>query len=116
MINFLKYVKMFFTFYTIAMGFTYQNSIAVLEGLIGKKSEFVRTPKFNIENLKDKWKDNVYISKKISKNTIIEGILVLYFIFGLIYAVILNDFGLFPFHLMLTIGYSFVFYKSFKIA
>ena len=116
MINFLKYVKIFFTFYTIAMGFTYQNSIAVLEGLIGKKSEFVRTPKFNIENLKDKWKDNVYISKKISKNTIIEGFLVIYFIFGLIYAVILNDFGLFPFHLMLTIGYSFVFYKSFKIA
>ncbi len=115
-ISFLKYIKMFFTFYTIAMGFTFQNSIAVLEGLLGKKSEFVRTPKFNIETLKDKWKDNIYITKKFSKNTIIEGFLMIYFVFGLIYAVILNDFGLFPFHLMLVIGYGFVFYKSFKIA
>ncbi len=115
-LSFLKYIKMFFTFYTIAMGFTFQNSIAVLEGLLGKKSEFVRTPKFNIELLKDKWKDNVYISRKISKNTIIEGFLMLYFIFGLFYAFKLNDFGLFPFHLMLVIGYGFVFYKSFKIA
>jgi cellulose synthase/poly-beta-1,6-N-acetylglucosamine synthase-like glycosyltransferase len=115
-VNFLKYIKTFFTFYTIAMGFTFQNSIAVLEGLLGKKSEFVRTPKFNIETMKDKWKDNIYISRKISKNTIIEGLLMIYFIFGLFYAFKLNDFGLFPFHLMLVIGYGFVFYKSFKIA
>jgi cellulose synthase/poly-beta-1,6-N-acetylglucosamine synthase-like glycosyltransferase len=115
-LNFLKYIKTFFTFYTIAMGFTFQNSIAVLEGLLGKKSEFVRTPKFNIETMKDNWKDNIYISRKISKNTIIEGLLMIYFIFGLFYAFKLNDFGLFPFHLMLVIGYGFVFYKSFKIA
>ncbi len=115
-VSFLKYIKMFFTFYTIAMGFTFQNAIAVLEGLLGKKSEFVRTPKFNIETLKDKWKENIYISKKISKNTIIEGLLMMYFIFGLFYAFKLNDFGLFPFHLMLVIGYGFVFYKSLKIA
>ncbi len=114
--SFLNYIKMFFTFYTIAMGFTFQNSIAVLEGLLGKKSEFVRTPKFNIEALKDKWKDNIYISRKISKNTIIEGFLMIYFVFGLFYAIKLNDFGLFPFHLMLVIGYGFVVYKSFKVA
>lgn len=112
--NFLKYTSMFFTFYSIAMGFSFQNSIAVLEGLLGKKSEFVRTPKFNIETLKDKWKDNVYISRKISKNTIIEGLLVCYFSFGIYSAFVLNDFGLFPFHLMLLIGYGYVFVKSFK--
>ena len=112
--NFLKYIPLFFIFYTIAMGFSFQNSIAVLEGLIGKKSEFVRTPKFNIEALKDKWKENIYISKKISKNTIIEGLLVLYFVFGLYYGFKLKDFGLFPFHLMLCIGYSYVFVQSVK--
>lgn len=112
--NFLRYISMFFTFYTIAMGFSFQNSIAVLEGLLGKKSEFVRTPKFNIEALKEKWKENVYLSKKISKNTIIEGLLVLYFLFALYSGFILNDFALFPFHLMLLIGYGFVFLKSFK--
>lgn len=112
--NFLKFIPLFFTFYTIAMGFSFQNSIAVLEGLLGKKSEFVRTPKFNIEALKEKWKENIYISKKISRNTIFEGILVLYFVFGLYYGFKLNDFGLFPFHLMLCIGYSYVFVQSVK--
>ena len=112
--NFLRYISMFFTFYTIAMGFSFQNSIAVLEGLIGKKSEFVRTPKFNIEALKEKWKENIYISHKISKNTIVEGVLVLYFLFGIYSGYHLNDFGLLPFHLMLLIGYGYVFIKSFK--
>lgn len=113
-INFLKYIRMFFTFYAIAMGFSFQNSIAVLEGLLGKKSEFIRTPKFNIETLKDKWKENIYISKTISKNTIMEGLLVLYFLFGLYSGFKLNDFGLFPFHLMLFFGFSYVFVQSLK--
>ena len=114
-INFIKYIGMFFTFYAIAMGFSFQNSIAVLEGLLGKKSEFIRTPKFNIEALKEKWKENIYISKTISKNTIIEGLLVLYFLFGLYTGFKLNDFALFPLHLMLLFGFSYVFVQSLKV-
>lgn len=110
--NFVKYIGLFFTFYTIAMGFSFHNSTAVLEGLWGKKSEFIRTPKFNIESLKDKWKDNIYMTKSISKNTIIEGLLMIYFLFGLYSGFRFHDFGLFPFHLMLFFGYGFVFYKS----
>lgn len=110
--NFIKYIGLFFIFYTIAMGFSFHNSIAVLEGLWGKKSEFIRTPKFNIESLKDKWKDNIYITKSISKNTIFEGLLMVYFLFGLYIGFKFHDFGLFPFHLMLFFGYGFVFYKS----
>lgn len=113
--NFIRYIGMFFTFYAIAMGFSFQNSIAVLEGLLGKKSEFIRTPKFNIEVLKEKWKENVYITRKISKNTIIEGLLVLYFLFGLLSGYKLNDFALFPFHLMLFFGFGYVFVKSLKV-
>jgi hypothetical protein len=112
--NFTNYIGLFFTFYSIAMGFSYQNSIAVLEGLLGKKSEFIRTPKFNIEALKEKWKDNVYISRKISKYTIIEGLLMLYFLFGLYSGFKLNDYALYPFHLMLFFGFSYVFFNSFK--
>jgi hypothetical protein len=46
---------------------------------MGKKSESY-APKLNIEELKDKWKQNTYLSQTISKNIIIEGILILYFI------------------------------------
>ena len=50
--NFVKYTGTFFTFFSLAMGFSLHNTIAVLEGHLGKKSEFVRTPKFNINNTK----------------------------------------------------------------
>ena len=90
------------------MGFSLQNSVAVLEAYLGKKSAFIRTPKLNIEQLKDHWKENVYLTKYISKITIFEFLMVLYFIFGLYKGIQLNDFGLFPFHLMLVFGYGYV--------
>ena len=114
--QFLKYTGMFFTFFSIAMGFSLHNSIAVLEGHFGKKSEFIRTPKFNINSLKDSWKGNKYLKKKVSPNVIIEGLLMIYFAFGMYSAFIVGDqggdFGLFPFHLMLFVGFGFVFFKS----
>tara|TARA_R110002167_G_scaffold66676_3_gene188726 strand:+ start:35 stop:1321 length:1287 start_codon:yes stop_codon:yes gene_type:complete len=115
-INFIKYIGAFFTFFTVAMGFSLHNTIAVLEGHFGKKSEFVRTPKFNIKNLKDGWKNNKYIRKRPSFYVILEGLLAIYFAFGMYSAFIVGDqggdFGLFPFHLMLFIGYAYVFFKS----
>ncbi len=114
--RFLKYTGMFFTFFSIAMGFSLHNSIAVLEGHLGKKSEFIRTPKFNVSSLKDSWKGNKYLKKKLSPNVIFEGLLMLYFAFGMYSAFIVGDqggdFGLFPFHLMLFVGFGFVFFKS----
>ena len=114
--NFFSYVGMFFTFFSIAMGFSLHNSIAVLEGHMGKRSEFVRTPKFNISTIKDSWKGNKYLRKKISPHVVLEGILMLYFAFGLYSAFVVGDqggdFGLFPFHLMLFFGFGYVFFKS----
>ncbi|MFD2566469.1 cellulose synthase family protein [Pseudotenacibaculum haliotis] len=115
-INFIKYIGTFFTFFSIAMGFSLHNTIAVVEGHIGKKSEFVRTPKFNIKSLTDSWKNNKYIRKKLSLNVVIEGLLTIYFAFGMYSAFVVGDqggdFGLFPFHLMLFIGFGYVFFKS----
>lgn len=114
--QFIKYIGMFFTFFSIAMGFSLHNSIAVIEGHIGKRSDFIRTPKFNISELKDSWKGNKYLKKNISINVIFEGILMLYFAFGMYSAFVVGDqggdFGLFPFHLMLFVGFGFVFFKS----
>ena len=110
--HFIQYIGLFFTFFTVALGFSLHNSLAVLEGHRGKRSEFVRTPKFNINSLKDSWKGNQYLSKKISPNVLIEGVLMCYFLYGMYLAVPLNDFGLFPFHFMLFLGFGFVFFKS----
>ncbi|MDP4665124.1 MAG: glycosyl transferase family 2, partial [Flavobacteriaceae bacterium] len=114
--NFARFTVMFFAFFSIAMGFSFHNSIAVIEGHLGKRSEFIRTPKFNLTQIKESWKSNIYLKKDISPNVIVEGLLMLYFGFGLYSAFIVGDqggdFGLFPFHLMLFLGFGFVFFKS----
>lgn len=116
-LNFFKYIGMFFTFFSIAMGFSLHNTIAILEGHFGKKSEFIRTPKFNINSIKDSWKGNIYLKEKVSPHVLIEGLLMLYFAFGMYSAFVVGkegDFGLFPFHLMLFLGFGYVFFKSLK--
>ena len=114
--SFAQYIAMFITFFSIAMGFSLHNSIAVIEGHLGKRSDFIRTPKFNINSLKDSWKGNKYLKKNISLNVIFEGILMIYFAFGMYSAFVVGDqggdFGLFPFHLMLFLGFGYVFFKS----
>ena len=114
--KFINYIGMFLTFFSIAMGFSLHNSIAVLEGHLGKRSDFIRTPKFNINNITDSWKGNKYLKKNMSLNVLFEGLLVLYFAFGMYSAFVVGDqggdFGLFPFHLMLFLGFGYVFYKS----
>jgi cellulose synthase/poly-beta-1,6-N-acetylglucosamine synthase-like glycosyltransferase len=114
--KFVNYIGMFLTFFSIAMGFSLHNSIAVIEGHLGKRSDFIRTPKFNINSITDSWKGNKYLRKKLSLNVIVEGLLVLYFAFGMYSAFIVGDqggdFGLFPFHLMLFVGFGYVFFKS----
>ena len=114
--KFFRYIGMFFTFFSIAMGFSLHNSIAVLEGHAGKSSDFIRTPKFNINSITDSWKGNKYLRQKLSLNVIFEGLLMLYFAFGMYSAFVVGDqggdFGLFPFHLMLFLGFGYVFFKS----
>lgn len=114
--KFVSYIGMFLTFFSIAMGFSLHNSIAVLEGHFGKRSDFIRTPKFNLNNIRDSWKGNQYVRKSLSPNVILEGILMVYFAFGMYSAFIVGnnggDFGMFPFHFMLFCGFGYVFFKS----
>lgn len=113
--SFFSFIGMFFTFFSVVMGFSVHNSLAVLEGHFGKKSAFIRTPKFNINSLKDSWKNNIYIQQKFSLSLAVEFLLWLYFGFGLYSAFMLNDFSLAIFHLMLFIGFGFVVFRSIKI-
>lgn len=110
--SFFRFIGMFFAFFSVAMGLSLHNSIAVLEGHLGKKSDFIRTPKFNINNLRDSWKGNIYLSKDLSLKIIPEVLLFLYFVFGVYSAFILKDFGLVLFHLMLVAGFGFIISKE----
>jgi hypothetical protein len=43
---------------------------------------------------------------------IAEGLMMLYFIYGIVIGIRLHDYGLLPFHIMLAAGYGLVFYFS----
>lgn len=110
--NFLKYIVMFIAFFCVAMGLSVYNSIAVIEGHLGKKSEFIRTPKFNVNTFSDSWKGNKYLKNNFSFSSVIEALLAVYFGFAIYSAFKLDDFGLVVFHLMLLFGFGFVAAKS----
>lgn len=112
--------KTFFSLYPrflmVSMGLSLHNGIAVLEGLLGYKTPFIRTPKFNVSHKGDSWKGNDYVKIKLSGITILEGVLCLYFLFGIAAGVYLHDLGLLFFHVMLMLGFGGVFYYSVKPA
>jgi cellulose synthase/poly-beta-1,6-N-acetylglucosamine synthase-like glycosyltransferase len=108
------FCRMFPSFLTVSMGLSLHNSIAVLEGLFGFKSPFVRTPKFDIRHSDDQLRKNIYINRQIPGSTWLEGLLSLYFAFGVVSGLLMGDIGLLIFHVMLCIGFAIVFYQSVK--
>ena len=112
--NCIKFIFLFPIFLALSMGLSFHNSIAVIQGLRGKKSPFVRTPKFNIKGLTDKFAKDKYHYRDINKVTIFEGLLALYFIAAIIAAVILDNMSFIVFHIMLAVGYSTIFFFSVK--
>ena len=99
------FFKHFPLFLSLSMGLSLHNSLAVLEGLFGHKTSFVRTPKFNITKREDSWKGNVYFRTNLNWMTIAEGMLGLYFLFGIGYGLVVKDYGLLLFHLFLAFGF-----------
>lgn len=111
--SFIRFLGRFFLFLTVSLGLSLANTIAVLEGFMGIKSSFVRTPKFNVSK-KGEFKGNKYDKKSISLITIGEGILMCVFGFTAVNRAIYGDLGMVPFHLMLTVGYGVVFFNTLK--
>ena len=113
------FVPRFFLFLSLSMGLSLHNAVAVLDGYIGRKTPFVRTPKFNIQNKQDQWSNTKYLVrglKGISPITLLEGIMAIYFGWGIYLGIALEDVGLLPFHTMLFIGFSTVCFYSVRHA
>ena len=112
-ISFLKFCGRFLIFLMVSMGLALSNTVAVIEGYLGIKSSFVRTPKFNV-NVKSEFKGNRYDKKSLSLINIFEGLLMVLFTYTAINRTIYGDLGMVPFHLMLAYGYGIVFFHSLK--
>jgi len=108
-------ILLFPVFMAGSMGFAINNTKAVFEALINKKSEFVRTPKYGIEGDKDKWQDKKYVHKKFVKfSVVLELLVALYSLACVVVSAVTLQISAIPFQLMYTFGFGLVAYLSIK--
>jgi len=102
---------------SLGIGISVNNSKAVLEGLLGYKTEFKRTPKYRIESKNDTWKGKKYL-EDVSSITFFEFLLGIYFIFAISFALKRRIFISLPFLLIFQVGFLYTsllsIYQSFK--
>ena len=110
----LKFILLFPIFLALSMGLSLHNSVAVLQGYMGRRSPFVRTPKMGENAIEGKIKKNSYLNYKISKVTLMEGLLACYFLFGIFSGIYVKNLTFLLFHFLLFMGYSIIFYYSLK--
>ncbi len=109
-----KRLLLFPVFLAGSMGFAVNNSKAVFEALINKKSGFARTPKYKIETGKDKWLNKKYVQKKINWTVFVELLLTLYYVLGIGISVYYLEIAAIPFQLLFLLGFGTVGLMSLK--
>lgn len=110
-----RYRILFFpVFLAGSMGFAINNTKAIIEALIGKKSGFARTPKYRIVSSKDDWRLKKYVQKKISSTVFLEILLSIYYIFGIGISIYYLEIAAIPFQLLFFLGFGIVGYMSIK--
>jgi hypothetical protein len=111
-----KKIVLFPLFMAGSMGFAVNNSRAVIEGLLSRKSEFVRTPKFKTVDGETKVTGNKYHNRKIEPGVIVESMMALYCLVGIISSIYFVEIAALPFQLLFFFGFSFVSITSLKHA
>ncbi|PJJ60059.1 cellulose synthase family protein [Hymenobacter chitinivorans] len=109
-----EFVPRFLLFLAVTMGLSLHNSRAVLAGLARRPSAFIRTPKMGLVKRQGTWIGRQYRTGRLDGLTVLEGLLALYFLFGLGLGLYLRSYGLLPFHSLLTVGFGLIFYYSLR--
>ena len=110
-VRFIKLLFFFPLFMALSLGMSLHNAYAVLKGFFGQPSEFVRTPKFGLDAV-GSFRKKPYFSAKLDKIAMFEGFFALYFAFGLVHSIQIQQYGFIFFHGILAIGYGLVFFFS----
>lgn len=97
-----------------SMGFAVNNTKAVLEALIGKKSGFVRTPKAGIIGKAQVEVVKTSKKRKINNTVYFELFLAIYFLIGVGISAYFLEIAAIPFQLMFLLGFGSVGYLSLK--
>lgn len=88
------------------IGISVRNAQAVIEAIVGKQSEFARTPKFRIEGKTGTFAKKSY-KNKAGWIPYAEVLLGIYFSFTVVYAITNDNYGTVPFLLLFVWGYLY---------
>jgi cellulose synthase/poly-beta-1,6-N-acetylglucosamine synthase-like glycosyltransferase len=108
-----RYPGFFLLFLSVSMGLALHNARAVTLGWLGQRTPFVRTPKAGAAGQATRRR---YRTGGVGPLVVLEGLLAAYFAFGLGAGLSFGDFGLVPFHSLLTLGFASVCYYSVRHA
>lgn len=110
-----QFLYLFPLFLSVCMGIGFYVSIGVLQGFLGLKSDFVRTPKFNVINRMNP-SINVYVKSKLKLVNFIEIAIVFYSVFGMFYSFTNSNYSMMVFLVMIFAGSSYSIVNSIKHA
>ena len=96
-----------------SIGMSVNNSVAVFDGVIGKKNEFLRTPKYGIIKNDDDWRDKAY-NLPFTKTTLLEMFFAVYGILGIFIAIFSNNPIFAPIIGLQTVGFFYIALMSFS--
>ncbi len=110
-----KRLLLFPVFMSGSMGFSVNNTKAVVEGLLKFSTPFIRTPKYELIG-RDGTIHNKSYRPTLDKTVIFEIIMAIYSCIGIVFSLYYRELGILPFMLMFFIGYSLIGYLSIKHA
>ncbi len=96
-----------------SIGMSVNNTVAVFDGVFGKKNEFLRTPKYGIVKNDDDWRDKAY-NLPFSKTTLLEMFFAVYGILGIFIAIFSNNPIFVPIIALQAIGFFYIAWLSFS--
>lgn len=97
----------------ISLGMSYHNSTAIFQGIVGKKTAFIRTPKFKIGAKSQIIGSSNYHPERKLMRELPEILLFFYFSFAVAAGVYFQDIGFLPYHLIMLSGFGVILYYSF---
>jgi len=89
------------------IGLSLKNAKVVIEALLGKESEFVRTPKYRVEGRDSGWEHKKYLGRA-GWISVAELALAAYFLLNVAYSFTIENYLTTPFLMLFFIGYSYM--------
>ena len=91
----------------VNLGLSMNNAMAVIEALVRRSSEFVRTPKYGVVVHDDKWVGKRYRQVTVGQ-PLVEVALGIHFMFAVLYALSIGLLGPLPFLILFESGFLYV--------